>query len=521
MIPLFSTEQVRNADQYAIEKLKIPGICLMENASLSVLNFIKEYYPLSRNVGVVCGKGNNGGDGFATARHLINNNIKVSIIYVGRESDLKGDALINYSILKNLLKQYSNSKMRIYKSVRNIDELKNSDIIIDALLGTGTKGELRAPYTSIINKLNELDIPKVSIDLPSGLNLENSSGSTIINADLTVTLAELKTGLFYGEGYKHAGNIVKGSIGIGSEYFDQQSMNEYIVEPEDALRGLPNKSKVLHKYTNGKILVIAGSGSYPGAGALTANSVMKSGGGSVILAFPKSVLSYMIPKIEEPVLLPYEDDGIAVLKKNSVNDLITRIEWSDLITIGPGLGRADETIESVEQIIKKGSGKRFVIDADAIFALSKININKINLRNKVLTPHHGEFSNLIGITNTELEKNILGYGRDFARQHKCTLVLKGAPSIIFTENGDSLINSAGNVGMAKFGTGDVLTGVISGLSAISHDFEKSIISAVYLHSLSADLLLDKYSEYGITPTLIMDNLHNAIKFLRNSLIYSA
>ena len=520
MIPLFSIDQVRNADRYAIEQLKIPSISLMENASLSVFNFIKEYYPSARNVGVICGRGNNGGDGFATARHLINDNHQVTIIYAGKESELNGDALLNYTVLKNLLKYYSTSKLKTFKSTKDIGELAKCDLIVDALLGTGTKGELREPYKSIIQHLNEINIPIVSIDLPSGLNLDKSSGSIIVNAELTVTLADYKTGLFYGEGYKYAGKVVKGSIGIGSEYFNKQAVTEYLIEPEDALVGLPNKDKNLHKYSNGKILVIAGSGSYPGAAALTTNSILKSGGGAVFLAYPKSVRSLVVPKMDEAILLPYEDRGMEILSTDTIREIKDRFDWADLISIGPGLGRADETIEAVEQILKKGTDKRFVIDADAIYAMSKFNLKKTDLRNKVLTPHHAEFSNLIGISNFELENDLMSYGRKFVREHKCTLVLKGAPSIIFTENGDSLINSVGNVGMAKFGTGDVLTGIISGLSAISPDFEKSIISAVYLHSLAADLLLEEYSEFGITPTLIMENLHNAIKFLRNSFIYS-
>jgi len=518
MIPLFNTEQVRSADKYAIEKLKIPSIALMENASLSVFKNISKYFPSATNFGVISGKGNNGGDGFATARHLVNADFNVTVVFVGKEKDLKGDALTNYIVLKNLSKRKPQLKIKIYKSLRDLAELKKCDIIIDALLGTGTRGEPREPYRLIIQYINGIGITKVAVDLPSGLNLDTASGSTIVNADLTVTLADFKAGLFYNKGYAHSGKVIKGSIGIGSEFFDEQSVSEYLIEPEDAFMGLPAKDKTLHKYSNGKVLVIAGSGGYPGAAALTTNSVLKSGNGAVFLAYPKSVRSLVIPKLNESILYPYEDERREYLSKANINNLKARLDWANLIAIGPGLGREEDTIEAVEMLLKKYGNKKFVIDADAIYALSKIDLNRINFKNKVLTPHHSEFAQLIGISVKELQSNILNYGRDFVLKYKCTLVLKGAPTIIFTKNGDALINSAGNVGMAKFGTGDVLTGIIAGISAVSQNFESAIISAVYLHSLSADLLLDEYTEYGITPTLIMENLHNAISFLRKSFI---
>ncbi len=518
MIPLFNTEQVRSADKYAIEELNIPSIALMENASLNVLKFIKEYYPSARNFSIIAGKGNNGGDGFATARHLTNENNNVIVIFVGKENDLKGDALTNYTVLKNLRKKKSNLKIKSYKSLKDLSEFSKSDIIIDALLGTGTKGEPREPYKSIIKYINKLNTVKVAVDLPSGLNLDTASGSTIINAELTITLADFKSGLFYGKGYEYSGKVVKGSIGIGSEFFDKQSVKEYLIEPEDAYNGLPVKAKTLHKYSNGKVLVIAGSGGYPGAAALTTNSVFKAGSGAVFLAYPKSVKSLVIPKLNEAILYPYDDKGKEFLSLKNIDELKAKIDWADLLSIGPGLGRANETVEAVNYLLRKYSKKKFVIDADAIYALGQTTYSKKMLEDKVLTPHHSEFAQLIGISVSELQSNLLKYSRDFVNKYGCTLVLKGAPTIIFTKNGDALINSSGNVGMAKFGTGDVLTGIIAGFSAISHNFENSTISAVYLHSLSADLLLDEYTEYSIIPTLIMENLHNAINFLRKSFI---
>ena len=521
MIPLFTTEQIRKADKYAIEQLKIPGIVLMENAALSIYNSINRNYNLVNGIskiGIIAGKGNNGGDAFAVAKHFVNAGFFVNVLFIGSEKELKGDAQINFTIFQELSQKVKYGKIIFYKSKRDLVKIKNSEVLIDGLLGTGTKGEINEPYKSIINYVNNLNAFCVSIDLPSGLNLESSTGSPIINANLTITLADFKTGLFYGNGYKFSGKIEKGSIGIGDEYFVNQIVSDYLIEPEDALLGLPKKNKSSHKYQNGKVLAIVGSGKYIGAASLLVKALFQSGTGSAILAFPKSIRNLIATNMGETVLASYNDENKEYLAPKNILELKYQIDWADLITVGSGLGRQIETINAISDIIKKFNKKRMVIDADAIYAIGEIGISKFDLRNKVLTPHHGEFSHLIGISVEELECNILRYGKQFAKKTKSILVLKGAPTIIFLPNGDSIINSAGNVGMAKFGSGDVLSGLISGFVANSTDMDQAVVSAVYLHSLSADLLLEKETEFGITATKIEENIPNAISFLRNSII---
>jgi len=521
MIPLFTTEQIRNADKYAMEQLKIPGIALMENAALSVFNSILKNYHLINGisqVGIIAGKGNNGGDAFAVARHFVNAQFLVNVLFVGTDKELSGDALTNFIIFRELCKKVENGNLIIYKSKNDLYKIKNSDVLIDGILGTGTKGDIKEPYKSIINYANKLNAFRVAIDLPSGLNLESSTGLPIFNANLTVTLADFKAGLFYGNGYEFSGKIEKGSIGIGTEYFANQNVNYYLIEPEDALIGLPKKKKTSHKYTNGKVLAISGSGNYIGAASLLVRSLFQIGTGSVFLAFPKSIRNLISTNIGETVLASYDDAGTEYLSPNNIPELKKQLDWSNLITIGSGLGREIDTINAISEIIQKFSSKKMVIDADAIYAIGEIGISKFNLKNKILTPHHAEFSHLIGISVDELQLNLLQYGKEFVQNTKSILVLKGAPTIIFLPNGEVLINSAGNVGMAKFGSGDVLTGIISGLVSNSSNIEKAVISAVYLHSLSADLLLNKETELGITATKIEENIPNAISFLRNSII---
>ncbi len=521
MIPLFTSQQVRAADSYAINKLGMPGIMLMENAAISIKNSIfAEFSNIKNNqtFGIVCGKGNNGGDGFALARQLLMDNYNVLIISIGKEIELKGDALINYKIIKKIIKNYSDSFLVNYKSLRTLDKLKKCDVIVDALLGTGSKGELREPYNSIVKKLNKLNKIKIAIDSPTGLSLENANGTTIFNADLTVTLAELKAGLFYEKGYANSGKIVKGSIGIGEKYFDSLKVQEYLIEPEDALKGLPKKEKNIEKYSAGKVLIIAGSGSMPGAAIFATNAAMVSGTGAGFLAFPKSVKVVPQKKLNSAIVLAYTDNKKEYLSVENIEELTGKINWADVIAIGPGLGRHKETINAVREILKRNPEKKFIIDADAIFALSNSFYKKINLQNKILTPHHKEFADLLGIKIEELKQNILKYGKLFVKQTKAILVLKGAPTIIFLPNGDVFINTTGNAGMAKFGTGDVLTGIISAFIAQNKEIESSIIAAVYIHSLAADILIEEEMEFGLTPEKLTNNITKTIRFLRNSFV---
>lgn len=521
MIPLYTTQQVRDADSYAINTLGIPSIVLMENAARSIYSALIEYandFIKSKTVGLICGKGNNGGDGFAVARHLVNNGFKVIVISLGAEEELKGDALINFRIIKNLFNEYTESKLIVYQSIKDLSLLDTCEIIIDAMLGTGSRGVLSEPYKEIVEYVNKLDAYRVAVDLPTGLDLESASGEVIFNADLTVTLSEFKTGLFYGKGYTHCGEIVKGSIGIGEEYYKKLNVYDYLIEPEDAFAGLPVKDLNIHKYSAGKVFVIAGSSKLPGASFFTTNTIMKSGAGACFLAFPNSIKILAQQKIESAIVFTYDDSGKGFLSANNLKEISDKIEWADVIAIGPGLGREEETQIAVREILRLYKSKKFVIDADAIFALQNEEYKKVNLKGKILTPHHKEFADLIGIEIKELENNILTIGKNFAKENNCYLVLKGAPTIIFNSQGEAFINSAGNPGLAKFGSGDVLTGIIASFQAQSEDNEESLISAVYIHSLAADLLLNEKSEFGYTSNDLMEKIPYAIKFIINSFV---
>ena len=495
MIPLYSTKQIRKVDDYAINRLGLPGVVLMENASIEIFQIIREYFEFS-SVGFVCGKGNNGGDGFAAARHFVNASCKVKVIYLGTNNEMSPDCKMNFFVLKKMEKSHKNLSVVKYTSIRNIISLKSCDLICDALLGSGAKEKLREPYLSIIHSLNRMRKFKVSIDIPTGLDVDKGYGEDIFHSDLTITLGGLKKGLFFGDGYSYAGSIEKGSIGVSDEYLKSLYTQEYLIEPEDALAGLPEKQRNIHKYSAGKVLSICGSESYPGAAVLTSKSVLKIGDGAFILVFPKSQRNLIQKKLGEVVVKTYNDKNSGYISVENIDDLTEKILWSDVLVIGPGIGRSNESQKAVIKILRERKFKKIVLDADAIYAFKKGKYKSLNLKSVILTPHHGEFANSTG----------------------AYLVLKDAPTINFTPAGDAILNSCGNPGLAKFGTGDVLTGIIAGVLSQQNDTEKAVIAAVYIHSFAADLLVARKTEYSLMAEDLINYIPSTINFLRNSFV---
>ena len=263
------------------------------------------------------------------------------------------------------------------------------------------------------------------------------------------------------------------------------------------------------------MFTIAGSVKLQGASLLSSKAILNIGAGASVLAFPKAGRGLIAPSLSEVIMETYGESEEYLISQ-ILSSLQNRIDWADVIAIGPGLGRNEETQKAVIKILKDNPAKRFVIDADAVYALKDGNYKKIKLNNSILTPHHAEFSDLIGIDINDLKKDLLYFGKQFAHETGAVLVLKGAPSIIFNPDGESFINSTGNPGLAKFGSGDVLTGVIAGLYAQVKNPEDAAICGVYLHSLTADLLEDKMTEFSYTAGDIINNLYESIKFLRKS-----
>lgn len=518
MIPLYNNSDIRKLDSFAINKLKVPGIVLMENASLGIFQSIVERYPRIKSVGLFCGKGNNGGDGFATARHFSNQGYDVKVLYIGTPKNMSEDCKTNFEILQTLSVKRKNLNIRTFTSLNQLNWFKDCDLLIDAILGSGFIGQLKEPYSGIINKLNKLPAIKCAVDIPTGLNSDTGYANDLFKADLTVTLGEFKKGLFIGKGYQSCGEVILKDIGVGNDFFEKVNSDTYLVEPEDVFYSLPERDKSANKYSAGKVLSIAGSYDYTGAPILTAQSALISGAGASILAIPESAKKLLQKNLLEVVVETYGSNKIKYLNEDAINQINTRIKWADTIAVGPGLGRSVETKNAVKKLLTDNHFKFAVIDADALNALDENFLENVDLRNCILTPHIGEFAKLINTDIEIIKRDLLMYGKHFAVRHNTILILKGAPTIIFNKNGEAFINTTGNSGMAKFGTGDVLTGVLAGLTSQIKNTESAAIASVYLHSLSADLLLNEKPISNFLPSDVMQYFPNAVKFLEDTFV---
>jgi len=520
MIPLFTNEQVRAVDSFASEQLNFPSLLLMENAASSLLKIISEKGFLNSvptTVGILCGKGNNGGDGFALARKIAFAGHKVIVLHLSDANDFSPDTKKNFELLLSSVPLYKNISVKKITKVQDLKILHSCDIIVDALLGSGATGELQGFLKDVIEKVNLFHCKKIAIDVPTGLNADTGSGETIFKSDLTITLGELKRGLFFGDGYAASGVVEKGSIGLGDKFFAGQIAEDFLIERKDVKSFIPLKEKNLHKYTAGKVFLIAGSKEYGGAAVLTSSAAFKSGAGAVILAIPNSLQKILLQKRPEVVNKFYGDRNTEYLSAASYSSLKEKILWANALALGPGIGRHDETMEFVRLLLKKHPDKKISIDADALYALSKKEYKNFQLKNAVLTPHLGEFAVLIDVERGLVEKDLLFYGKEFVKETKSILVLKGPRTIIFTAEGKAVINPTGNEGLAKFGSGDVLTGMIASLLAQIKNVQRAVLSAVYFHGLAADQLKKEKSAYGFTASEVANQISFTLKELNNAL----
>jgi NAD(P)H-hydrate epimerase len=515
MKKLYTTSQIRSLDKFAIDKLNFPSILLMENAVNSICGILEKYYHISEEVksfAIFVGKGNNGGDGIVLARKLAILGHNVMLYHLYQSNVFSSDAKLNFELLKKLKPSFPNLSINKISGKEDVKIFNGYDFYIDAILGSGSDGNLKDILALIVETLNKIEGKKIAIDLPTGLNSETASGEVVFNADLTISLGGLKSSLFFSDGYLNSGIVEEGNIGVNPSIHIKEN-NIRLLEKSDIKTLLPKKSKGINKYSSGKTLVIAGSGDYSGAPILVSKAAMKTGSGAVLLAIPESLKFSTVSAFPEVVAKPYHDYNNEYLSVENVEELNNDIEHSNVVIIGPGLGRKVATIEAVKHIITKFSDKNFIIDADAIYAISKIGIKSFNLKKSILTPHVGEFAGLLQQSVTDVNKNLLKYGKEFVLQTKSLLVLKGPRTLIFNPNGDVYISPTGNEGMAKFGSGDVLSGMIGSFVAQGGNLLNSALTAVYLHGLCGDLLKEKFTSYSYTAGEIINEIPNAIKLV--------
>jgi NAD(P)H-hydrate epimerase len=490
---IVTAQEMREIDRRVIEEIGIPGAVLMENAGVSVFNLIREltqgFPPSSFRVTVFVGRGNNGGDGLVVSRHLHNFGYRVTAYLLAPPDAFSGDAALNLEIARKI-----GVPIKTMLSEEDLDgiwsKVEGTDVVVDAIFGTGLKGPVRGLAGKVIERVNRLRAVRIAVDLPSGLNADTGAvEGPCVRADFTVTMALPKRGLFLHPGADYCGEVRVAHIGFPNQAIESQGIKTELITGDLALSLLPSRPASGHKGTFGHVLVIAGSLGLTGAATLTSLAALRSGAGMVTLGIPESLNSIMEVKLTEVMTLPLPETSRRALSVRAMEGILEFMPRATVLAIGPGLSQDPETVELVWKLCFE-STKPMVIDADGLNAIAQNPeiLDRIG-PDVVLTPHPGEMSRLTSHTVKEIESNRIEAAKEFALKHGLTLVLKGAPTIVAAPDGKAYVNSTGNPGMASAGMGDVLTGLIAGLMAQGMSPTDAAISAVFYHGLAADKLV--------------------------------
>jgi NAD(P)H-hydrate epimerase len=467
------------------EYLGIKRLQLMENAGAAVAGVVKNRIS-SGKVVVIAGKGNNGGDAFVAARHL--SNYDVTVILIGREEEIKtSEALHNWNALEKTtipLIQLADSTAFDHALI------KNADMIIDGILGTGIKGKIREPESTAIDIINDSDAFVVSVDVPSGFDPEGGEFEKSVHADLTLTFHKMKKGLLSSDAKKYAGEIEVADIGVPKDA-------EFFVGPGD-IKPFLTRQKESHKGDAGRVLVIGG-GAYSGAPALAALGALRGGADIVTVAAPRNVADIIASFSPNLIVRALSGNILAEADIPVISELIKK---HDVVVIGMGLGTSDETIDAIEKIVPLC--RKAVIDADALgqFLIPLLHGNVI------ITPHAGEMKRLSGIEVPKEEKEKVGFIKDFAKKYEVTVLLKGVVDII-SDGVEVRANRTGNAGMTVGGTGDVLAGLTGALFATHGAFEAACAGA-FINGAAGDMAFAEFG-YGLLATDVIDYVPKVMK----------
>lgn len=496
-----SAQNIRDLDSYCIKKLGIPGIVLMENAALKILKHIESNK--FKNYIIVCGKGNNGGDGLVVARHLMSQGMQVKIFIVGNNNPSE-DFLINYNILKNIKANIIEIKGEEELNILR-NSIKENSFVLDGIFGTGLKRKVEGLFKEVISIINEESNYTLAIDIPSGLH--SDSGKILgvaVKANKTISFVMYKRGFFSYDARNYIGQVVVESIGMPQIALETINEKETYVEKEFIYKNLKKRDPLAHKGDFGRVLIFAGSRGFTGASVIATKSAVKSGAGLVTVCTEEDVLESVSSRLLEAMSIA-----------NNSKSIEEYIKKADAIAIGPGMGNKSETLNVVKKVLRHRNCP-VIIDADGINVL-KDNLELLTMENKypiILTPHLGEFSRILGKDIGEIKEYRLDMAKEFSKKYGVILLLKGFNTVI--TNGEELyINSTGNSAMANGGMGDCLTGIIASLIGQGYEPLKATAMAAFIHGYIGERL--SVQQFVVTAEDIINNLPKFIKELLNNL----
>ncbi len=519
--PLVTASESRQFDQLA-EKAGLPSLVLMENAALRIAEVLQQHFELDppKRIVIVCGKGNNGGDGMALARHLSNIGFQVQVFLLAEPSELKGDAATNYKVAVNIgipIQPIVSSE----QLPQLIEPLQSADLVVDALLGTGITGEVRGLYAEVIPLITHHASRILSVDIPSGINSDTGEICGVaVRADATVTLGAVKLGLMLFPGADYAGDLFVGSLGIPDSLLTKLNIRRFVATHELVQRVLPPRHPNTHKGDYGRVLIVGGAPGMTGAAIMAGKAALRAGAGLAQVALPQSLNIAIEASALEVMSFPLPETDAGTIAPEALNVLSPRLEWADVIAVGCGISRNERTQTFVRQLVAQVD-KPMVIDADGLIALaghSEILRQRKSLT--VLTPHPGEMAALLQTSTEAVQRDRVGTAIKAASEFKSIVVLKGARTITASPDGTMFVNPTGNAGMATGGSGDVLTGMIAALlaqtivrqSPVPNPLSliEAVTAAVFLHGLAGDIASWEKGEVALIAGDLLDHLPRAI-----------
>jgi NAD(P)H-hydrate epimerase len=529
MLKVATAEEMQRIDRITINKYGIAGTVLMERAGLAVVRRIKERYftdgaGLSTII-ILCGGGNNGGDGLVIARVLHNQGRDVRVYLSAKPADLKGDGKVNY----HAAKKFGVSIYPIKNFLSgNVSPLIRRSIIVDALLGTGLSKEVRSPLPDVIKKVNRTASPVISVDIPSGISSDSGQvmGSAV-KADSTVTFGLPKRGHLLYPGAEYAGELFVEDIGFPKDLLRSRTIRTNLVQEPDIRPLLPARPRHSHKGTYGHVLLVAGSRGKTGAALMAARACLRTGAGLVTIGVPRTLVNSFQSRVTEEMLLPLPDKDDGTLSSDAAEPVLDFLRGrGTVLAIGPGMS-CDTGISRLVRVLVTAVKVSMVIDADGLNAMSGItSLLRKSRAEIIMTPHPGEMARLLvrekdikvrgdaaGLRN-EIDEERIERALSFAKRTGTYLVLKGVPTVTATPAGDAFVNMTGNPGMAKAGTGDVLTGMIASLLAQGLNPLDASVAGVYMHGHIGDVMAKKRG----TRSLIASDMISAIPSVFKSIL---
>ena len=509
---VLNTRQMRDADRRTIEEIGIPSIVLMENAGRQAVAAMEAAYDdlATSQVGVLCGRGNNGGDGFVVARTLVQRGIDVGVFLLGSVSEISGDARINLEVLGRIgLTVVEITTAQEWEL--HFTEISECDLVVDAILGTGFRGQLSGLLETVVADVNALGVPIVSIDLPTGVSADTHVvDGTAIDASMTVTLGAPKIPLVFPPADSHGGDLVIADIGIPYPVFEELDGEYLEILTRERMREIvPARVADSHKGDFGRVLVVAGSNGRTGAAHLSAVGALRSGAGLVTIATPRSCVPVIAAMAPEYMTEGLDETASGTIDYGAI-DRVLDIK-ADVIAVGPGLGQAPSTSAFVHALLER-AGVPLVLDADALnaFVGEPERLMGRDGVDVIITPHPGEMARLLNTSIERVQSDRLKHAREFAAAHKVHVVLKGHRTVIAGPDGRTFVNLTGNAGMATGGTGDLLTGMLAAWFAQLLDAEAACKLAVYLHGTAGDLAEADEGEVALIATDIAARLGDAV-----------